>query len=89
MHLDALSKSGAGSDLNSDYSYFVVLFFVFFLFGVGDLGAPVDVFCSLSSSSDLPLLLLSLQPPQRAPRLPSGPPKSNGSQTTKTKLKAF
>ena len=51
------------------------------LFGVGGpgggFGAPGGVFFSLSSSSGLPLLLLSLKPPPGAPKPPPGPPKPN------------
>ena len=41
----------------------------------GGFGGPGGGFFSLSSSSGLPLLLLSLKPPPGPPKPPPGPPK--------------
>ena len=56
--------------------------------GPGDgFGAPGGGFFSRSSSSGLPLLLLSLKPPPGAPKPPPGPPKpTKTKQKTKRKL---
>ena len=64
--------------------------FVLFGFGTpgGGFGAPGGGFFSLSSSSGLPLLLLSLKPPPGAPKPPPGPPKPPKNKTkNKTKIK--
>ena len=42
--------------------------------GPGGFGGPGGGFFSLSSSSGLPLLLLSLKPPPGPPKPPPGPP---------------
>ena len=66
-----------GSELNSDFLFFCSVFcFVFLGSGGpgGGFGAPGGGFFSLSSSSGLPLLLLSLKPPPGASKPPPGPP---------------
>ena len=54
----------------------------------GGFGAPGGGFFSLSSSSGLPLLLLSLKPPPGAPK-PSPKPKKTKQQTEQTNKKTL
>ena len=68
---------------------FFVFCFVFLGLGGpgGGFGAPGGGFFSLSSSGDLPPLLLPLKPPPGAPKPPPGPPKPKKTkQKTKRKL---